>query len=54
MRGTGAAAGSLFSYVDVEERIPGRHPLRKVRQVVNDVLSGAVFGAPELAGDSQV
>ena len=39
MRGTDAAAGSLFSYVDLEERIPARHPLRKVRQVVNDALS---------------
>ena len=39
MRGTDAAAGSLFSYVDLEERIPARHPLRKIRQVVNDALA---------------
>jgi transposase len=39
MRGTDAAAGSLFSYVDLEARIPARHPLRKVRQVVNDALA---------------
>lgn len=39
MRGTDGAAGSLFSYVDLEERIPARHPLRKVRQVVNDALA---------------
>jgi transposase len=39
MRGTDDAAGSLFSYVDLEERIPARHPLRKVRQVVNDALA---------------
>ena len=39
MRGTDEAAGSLFSYVDLEERIPARHPLRKVRQVVNDALA---------------
>ena len=39
MRGTDAAAGSLFSYVDLEERIPARHPLRKLRQVVNDALA---------------
>lgn len=38
MRGTDEATGSLFSYVDLEERIPARHPLRKVRQVVNDAL----------------
>lgn len=33
------ARGSLFSYVDLEERIPARHPLRKIRQVVNDALA---------------
>ena len=30
--------GHLFSYVDLEERIPAKHPLRKIRQIVNDVL----------------
>ena len=39
MRGTDEASGSLFSYVDLEERIPARHPLRKVRQIVNDALA---------------
>ena len=39
MRGTDEAACSLFSYVDLEERIPARHPLRKIRQVVNDALA---------------
>ncbi len=38
MRGTDEASGSLFSFVDLEERIPARHPLRKIRQVVNDAL----------------
>jgi len=38
MRGTDEASGSLFSYVDLEERIPARHPLRKVQRVVNDAL----------------
>ena len=32
-------SGSLFSYVDLEARIPARHPLRKIRQVVNEALS---------------
>ena len=36
MRGTDETSGSLFSYVDLEERIPPRHPLRKIRQVVKD------------------
>ncbi|SNX75326.1 hypothetical protein SAMN05878503_1491, partial [Cereibacter ovatus] len=34
MRETDETSGSLFSYVDLEARIPARHPLRKVRQVV--------------------
>ena len=39
MRGMDEASRSLFSYVDLEERIPARHPLRKIRQVVNDALA---------------
>jgi len=39
MRGVDETSGSLFSYVDLEERIPARHPLRKIRQVVNDALA---------------
>lgn len=39
MRGTDNASGSLFSYVDLEDRVPARHPLRKVRQVVNEALA---------------
>ena len=39
MRGTDEPSGSLFSYVDLEDRIPPRHPLRKIRQVVNDGLA---------------
>jgi hypothetical protein len=38
MRGSDETSGALFSYVDLEERIPARHPLRKIRQVVNDAL----------------
>lgn len=46
MRGTDEASRSLFSYVDLEERIPARHPLRKIRQVVNEALTSldADFG----------
>ncbi|SFP02671.1 hypothetical protein SAMN04244567_03646 [Paracoccus pantotrophus] len=36
MRGADAASGSLFSYVDLEARIPAGHPLRTIRQVVNE------------------
>ena len=38
MRGSDEATGSLFSYVDLEDRVPARHPLRKIRAVVNDAL----------------
>jgi uncharacterized protein (DUF736 family) len=37
MRGLDERNGSLFSYVSLEERIPTRHPLRKVAVIVNDV-----------------
>jgi|GEM_PF-164689 len=39
MRGMDARSGELFSYVDLEKRVPAKHPLRLVRRVVNDVLS---------------
>lgn len=39
MRGTDEKCGSLFSYVNLEERIAARHPLRKIRQVVNGALA---------------
>jgi len=38
MRGPDEDKGSPFSYVDLEQRIPARHPLRKIRSVVNDAL----------------
>jgi hypothetical protein len=39
MRGADETSGSLFSYVDLEARIPARHPLRTIRQVVNQALA---------------
>lgn len=38
MRGGFEDQGSLFSYVDPEERIPLKHPLRKIRPIVREVL----------------
>ena len=38
MRGVDERTGSLFSYVDLEDRVPAKHPLRVIRRIVNDVL----------------
>ena len=38
MRGGDQTSGNLFSYVDLEIRVPERHPLRLIREIVNDVL----------------
>ena len=43
MRGSDERNGDLFSYVDIEERIPAAHPLRAIRTLVNEVL-GALDG----------
>jgi len=39
MRGLDKANGSLFSYVDLEERVPTDHPLRTIRRLVDDTLA---------------
>ncbi|MBP1806335.1 transposase [Rubellimicrobium aerolatum] len=58
MRGTDEVTVSLFSYVDLEERIPARHPLRKVRRIVSEALTSldaefdrlyALEGRPSIA-----
>ena len=46
MRGSDERTGELFSYVDIEERVPRNHPLRLIRRIVNEVLAA-------LDGDSQ-
>ena len=40
MRGRDGQQGSVFSYVSAEERIPAEHPLRAVRETVDEVLRG--------------
>ena len=40
MRGVDRRSGELFSYVSIEERVPKDHPLRLIREIVNDVLNG--------------
>lgn len=58
MRGSDERNGSLFSYVNLEERVPARHPLRKILAVVNDALVSldadfsrayAIDGRPSIA-----
>ena len=38
MRGAFADQGGLFSYISPEARVPANHPLRKIRELVRDVL----------------
>jgi transposase len=39
MRGSDERMGELFSYIDIEERVPENHPLRLIRLIVNEVLA---------------
>jgi transposase len=39
MRGSDQQSGDLFSYVDIEARVPARHPLRTIRTIVNEGLA---------------
>ena len=39
MRGSDARNGSLFSYVDLETRVPPGHPLRVIRRIADAVLA---------------
>jgi transposase len=39
MRGTFEDQGRLFSYLSPEQRVPARHPLRTIRELVREVLS---------------
>ena len=39
MRGWDERSGKLFSYVDLEQRVPAQHPLRAVREIVNEALA---------------
>jgi transposase len=39
MRGRDERSGSLFSYVDLESRVPASHPLRVIRRIADEVLT---------------
>ena len=47
MRGGDERTGGLFSYVDLEARVRGNHPLRKIREIVNAALQSL---EPEFSG----
>jgi transposase len=58
MRGSDKQSGSLFSYVDLEARVRGDHPLRTIREVANAALNDLSsslaalytdFGRPSIA-----
>ncbi len=38
MRGVFQDQGGLFSYIALEERVPDKHPLRKIRELVRTVM----------------
>ena len=38
MRGLDERSRELFSYADLERRVPARHPLRAIRRIVNEAL----------------
>jgi transposase len=39
MRGEDARSGALFSYVELESRVPKAHPLRVIRDLANEALA---------------
>lgn len=58
MRGSDERSGSLFSYVDLEARVPSDHPLRTIRSLANAALADLSddfaglytnFGRPSIA-----
>jgi transposase len=48
MRGSESGQGAMFSYVDLESRIPSSHPLRRIRRLVDDALAEMSEGFDEL------
>ena len=48
MRGGFLDQGGMFSYISPEARVPPNHPLRKVRELVRDVLGELNRGLDKL------
>ena len=55
MRGSDIRTGDLFSYVDLEQRVPANHPLRLIRRIVNEVLAAldSEFGRLYATGEGR-
>src|ERR1700750_2586300 len=51
MRGLDERTGRLFSYVDLEDRVPATHPLRVIRCIVNDVLAALDGDLAKISAD---
>ena len=54
MRGSDERNEALFSYVNLEDRVPARHPLRLIRAVVNAALArldDGTYGLCEVCGE---
>jgi hypothetical protein len=39
MRASDIQTGDLFTYVDLEQRVPANHPLRLIRRIVNEAFA---------------
>src|SRR5881227_2704211 len=52
MRGSDQQSGELFSYVDIEARVPVRHPLRAIRGIVNEGLASLDAEFDEIYADT--
>ena len=52
MRGSDERSGELFSYVDLEERVPAKRPLRLIRHIVNEVLVAVDSELTKIYADS--
>jgi transposase len=50
MRGSDERSGALFSYVDLEDRVPAGHPLRTIRRIVNQALDALAVDFDRLYG----
>jgi transposase len=48
MRGSDQRSGALFSYVNVEDRVPAGHALRVIREIANEALASMSGGFDRL------